>query len=442
MNLLSIIIPTLNESAYLKSTVTAVQEHATASIKNEIIVVDTGSIDGTLELARSLGVKLISESKTPRGRAWALNRGAKEAKGDVLLFLDADTLVPVGYDGAIDRVLSCRDAVGGAFEFALDGKQWELRIVEWINRSRYRIRPHFYGDQGIFARADAFHKMGGYPERRLMEAAHFCRKLKKAGKLTLIRKRAQSSPRRFLEGGVFKVLVQDIKIWWLDLWGYSTENFAKRYWQKNAQNTFFSVMVTLLLILHSEAGAAVEAWQLKKNKDGIMSYQRPMIDSNIHEVKAVGYANASLDQVTAFFEDGTRYEDWCYRCKDAKLIKKIGESERLIYYSFSLPWPVQDRDSVSLHQKTTDEKTGVVTHTILNADDAFPRQEGKLRITKLRGFWRFTPIDHNRTELLYQQYIDAGGYLPTWLMNRLSIDIPYHTVQNLRAFVENEKRND
>jgi cellulose synthase/poly-beta-1,6-N-acetylglucosamine synthase-like glycosyltransferase len=103
-----------------------------------------------------------------RIRAAALNRGAAEASGDVFLFLDADTPVPRGYDRTIRRALADPRVVGGAFEFALDGTQLALRLVELLNRVRYRIWPLYYGDQGLFVRASAFRLVWGYREQRLL----------------------------------------------------------------------------------------------------------------------------------------------------------------------------------------------------------------------------------------------------------------------------------
>ena len=167
------------------------------------------------------------------GRAHALNKGALCATGDVFLFLDADTVPPSGYDRAIRTALEAPDIVGGAFEFALDGNAFGLRIVELINRIRYRVSGLYYGDQGVFVRAEVFRRIGGFPPRKLLESSYFCKAIKGEGKMVLIRDKMKTSPRRFLKGGIYRVLAYDIKLWWLDFLGMDLEEHADNYWQEN-----------------------------------------------------------------------------------------------------------------------------------------------------------------------------------------------------------------
>jgi cellulose synthase/poly-beta-1,6-N-acetylglucosamine synthase-like glycosyltransferase len=184
-------------------------------------------------LAARLGVRVVTENPPLDSRAAALNAGAAHATGDVLLFLDADSIVPRNYDLAIEKALRDPRTVGGAFEFALDGPEYGLRIVEVINRIRYRIWPYYFGDQGIFVRADVFRQLGCFPRRRIMEASDFCRKLNREGRLVLIHKPMKTSARRFLQGGVYCVLAHDIRIWLLDLMRFSTEGYGPAYQQNN-----------------------------------------------------------------------------------------------------------------------------------------------------------------------------------------------------------------
>jgi rSAM/selenodomain-associated transferase 2 len=230
---LSIIIPTLNEARYLASAVEQARAHAVLGPPHEIIVADCGSTDGTAELSARLGTHLAGGWPPPSSRAAACNRGAAEATGDVLLFLDADTMVPTGYDRAIEQALRSSAFVGGAFEFALDGPQLGLRLVEIINHVRYRLWPLYYGDQGVFARADVFGSIGGYPERLLLESSDFCRRLRHAGRLVLIRKPMTTSARRFVEGGILRVLAHDVRIWALDVLRLPTQQHGPAYQQDN-----------------------------------------------------------------------------------------------------------------------------------------------------------------------------------------------------------------
>jgi rSAM/selenodomain-associated transferase 2 len=241
---LSIIIPTLNEARYLPIAVAQARHQAVLAAPHEIIIADCGSVDGTAELATRLGTHLVQKRPALSSRAAALNRGAAEAIGDVFLFLDADTLVPKGYDRSIQQVLADPRVVGGAFEFALDGAQLALRLVEILNRIRYRIWPLYFGDQGLFVRASAFRSVGGYREQRLLEASEFCKRLRRRGKLVLLRKYIKTSARRFVEGGVYRVLANDVWIWWLDLLGQPTEPFGQAYLNNNRRRGLLPAVIT------------------------------------------------------------------------------------------------------------------------------------------------------------------------------------------------------
>ncbi len=231
---LSIIIPTLNEADYLTGTLSSIIVNKCYENKPEIIVVDSGSTDNTADIARPLADKLILIKPTSSGKWEALNKGAEISCGEVLLFLDADTVVPKDYDKEIENVFINKNIVGGAFEFTLDGRQFGLRVVELINRVRYRVRHSFYGDQGIFVTKDIFIKAGMFPKKRLFETSAMCRKLRRYGKLKLIKKPALTSPRRFIEGGIYRVLLNDIKLWFLNKTkNFPDTNHADLYWQEN-----------------------------------------------------------------------------------------------------------------------------------------------------------------------------------------------------------------
>ncbi len=230
---LSIIIPTLNEADYLPDTILKAKENAYSKNIYELIVVDSGSWDGTPEIAKSLGAKLVKCDDNNSGKSHVLNKGASIASGDVYLFLDADTILPPAYDLLIEKSLSDAATIGGAFEFSLSGSEFGLRVVELVNRVRYRVRQRYYGDQGIFVRAEVFNRVGGYPGIPLLESAHFCRILRNKGKLELLSRAVKTSPRRFNKGGIYRVLASDIKIWFLDLLGLGVQKYADPYWEEN-----------------------------------------------------------------------------------------------------------------------------------------------------------------------------------------------------------------
>ena len=226
-NLISVIIPTLNEAEWLPRCIERVRERAEALDRLEIVVADCASSDGTTDLARSLNLDVAEGA--PASRSQALNLGARQSRGGILLFLHADSEVPERWDAVIRSVCERQRCAGGAFEFKLAGKGGRLRFVELVNRVRYRIWPWYFGDQGIFCSREAFEAVGGFPDVGILEDAGFCRRLRKIGRLKLQSPRMVTSSRRFLNGGVLRVLWQDTRIWFRYVLGGNVESAGAAY---------------------------------------------------------------------------------------------------------------------------------------------------------------------------------------------------------------------
>jgi rSAM/selenodomain-associated transferase 2 len=195
---ISIIIPVLNEEKNLGMAIASTR----TTPSTEVIVVDGGSTDGTAALAAALGVTVLS---TSAGRAHQMNIGAEAATGDILLFLHADTRLPVGFNDLVCKTLfSEDDIVAGAFSLKIDST---LRSLRWIERGvnwRSRFLQMPYGDQAIFLKADTFHKVGGFPEQPIMEDFELVRRLQQLGKIAIVSAPVVTSARRWLKRGVFR----------------------------------------------------------------------------------------------------------------------------------------------------------------------------------------------------------------------------------------------
>ena len=230
---LSAVIPTLNEEAWLPAAVASVREGAQGGGATEIVVADCGSADGTVEVARRLACRLVVDPGLD-SRGAAADAGAGAAHGDVLLFLDADCRLPDGWDLAVAAALTDPQVVGGGFELRLDGPERRLRLVEAVNRRRYRRSRLFYGDQALFVRAEAFRAVGGFRGARILESAKLCRRLKRRGRLTLLPLPVAASPRRFLAGGILRVFAADVLLWLAGLLRLPIDRLAGAlYWRPN-----------------------------------------------------------------------------------------------------------------------------------------------------------------------------------------------------------------
>ena len=220
---LSIIIPTLNEAAQIEATLrglTSLRERGA-----EVIVVDGGSGDATADVARPLSSEVLQG--TARGRAAQMNAGAAHAKGDVLLFLHADTKMPDDADALIAQAL--QDRHWGRFDVTLDGRHPLLRVVEVMMNWRSRLTGIATGDQAIFVRRATFDAVGGFPNQPLMEDIDLSAKLKRVGKPACLRAQVTTSARRWEKHGIVTTIV---KMWWLRaayFLGAKAETIARWY---------------------------------------------------------------------------------------------------------------------------------------------------------------------------------------------------------------------
>lgn len=195
---LSIIIPVHNETGTLEATLQSTQGTMYVS---ERILVTGGRKDDALRHAGSRGVKVIFSSP---GRAEQMNAGAREASGDGLLFLHADTCLPRGFGYHVEQILSQPGTVAGAFRLHIRGAFPGLRVIERLANFRSVRMGMPYGDQAIFMKADRFQRMGGFPEIPIMEDFELMRRLRRQGRVGIAPVAAVTSDRRYREMGFLR----------------------------------------------------------------------------------------------------------------------------------------------------------------------------------------------------------------------------------------------
>ena len=218
---ISVIVPALDEGVQIEAALRSAREPLVA----EILVVDGGSSDDTSARAAGFADRVLT---SPRGRALQMNAGAQQARGDVLLFLHADTRLPPGFAVAIESAVQA-GAVGGRFDVELRGTQRFLPVVAALMNARSRATRIFTGDQAIFVRREVFARIGGFAAIPLMEDVELSSRLRREGPIASLRLRVSTSARRWEEQGVLRTI---LLMWGLRLAyasGVSPERLAALY---------------------------------------------------------------------------------------------------------------------------------------------------------------------------------------------------------------------
>ena len=233
---ISVVIPTLNEAAHIAARISELR--AVSGI--EVIVVDGGSADGTLDRALAAGARAYS---SPPGRARQMNLGAAMARSPILLFLHADTRLPQDFAESVRWTLALEGVVAGAFELRIESARRPLdlaqggpeqrrtgrglRLIERLANVRSRRLQMPYGDQALFLTAEAFRQSGGFPEIPLMEDFNFVRRLKRRGRIAIVPAPVLTSARRWMKRGILRQTLLNQALICGCLLGVSPERLAR-----------------------------------------------------------------------------------------------------------------------------------------------------------------------------------------------------------------------
>jgi len=219
----SIIIPVLDEAGGIAA---ALGRLLPLRREAEVIVVDGGSGDGTAELAKPIADKVIA---SPKGRAKQMNAGAAAARGEIFLFLHADTALPDDALRMITLGLAATGRAWGRFDVMIAGTHPLLAAVSVLMNARSRWSGIATGDQAIFVKREAFASVGGFPDIALMEDVEISKRLKSISKPLCVRSRAITSARRWERDGVLRTIVLMWKLRFAYAMGVDPERLARRY---------------------------------------------------------------------------------------------------------------------------------------------------------------------------------------------------------------------
>jgi rSAM/selenodomain-associated transferase 2 len=202
MTRISMVIPVLNEADGIAAALAALAPLRARG--HEVIVVDGGSSDGTPALARSAADRVVS---APRGRASQMNAGAALARGEVLLFLHADTRLPENADARVLQGLEASGRAWGRFDVRIEGESVFLPVIAFFMNLRSRATGIATGDQAIFVRREAFERAGRFPPIELMEDIALSRSLKRISRPLCLADKAVTSGRRWERRGILRTVL-------------------------------------------------------------------------------------------------------------------------------------------------------------------------------------------------------------------------------------------
>ncbi len=193
---ISIIIPVLNEETCIGNTLKYLWKNSNGDYLHEILVVDGGSSDRTVEIAKKEGAKVITTSK---GRAKQLNAGARNAQGDILYFLHVDTLPPKNFDQSVVRAVAKGDQAG-CFQMKFDSDSRFLGFFAWFTRINIKLCRG--GDQSLFITKELFKRSRGFNEQYVVyEDNEFIGRLYELAPFRILPRHVKTSARRYEERG-------------------------------------------------------------------------------------------------------------------------------------------------------------------------------------------------------------------------------------------------
>jgi rSAM/selenodomain-associated transferase 2 len=224
---ISIIIPTYNEAENIGKVLDYLRKNSSEQSLHEIIVSDGISDDQTLEIARSMGAKIVNYKNT--GRAKQMNAGAKVASGDIFYFLHADSYPPAGFDD--DILLTINKGYGaGCFRMKWDMDHPVLNFFAWF--TRFNCQWCRGGDQSLFITRGLFNQLQGFNESyRFLEDYEIIPRIKKQARFKVIQRDIITSARKYRKNGVIKLQLHVAKTYIMRMLGIDVEKVAQAYYK-------------------------------------------------------------------------------------------------------------------------------------------------------------------------------------------------------------------
>lgn len=188
-------------------------------------------------------------------------------------------------------------------------------------------------------------------------------------------------------------------------------------------------------VLFVATASSSPAWERKLQRNGIVVDVRSVSGSDFKEFRARMRVKSSLARATAIMRDIPGYTRWMQDCKEAREIQKLSDSSGIVYSLQATPWPIAEREAVVRYHYSRSENPPTLYITIAAEPEALPQSNGRVRISKLKGYWSYVEID-GELEVTYSMHSEPGGNLPSWAVAGMVAHLPYETMSKLRVELE------
>ena len=200
---------------------------------------------------------------------------------------------------------------------------------------------------------------------------------------------------------------------------------------------FIQSNIAIIAVSLLSLSTLAQAWELQETEENapVQVWTQAVSGSNFKAFRGQVTINASLYKTLAVIKDTLNIPKWYHNTAVAQKIATLNHNQSLNYTVTTAPWPVSNRDSVTL---VTDkpQANGEYLIELSARPEELPEQENRIRIPKLEGFWKLVPLADNKTEVTLQIAAEPGGEIPSWLANSMVIDMPFYSLTNLKKRVE------
>ncbi|MEZ8061570.1 MULTISPECIES: START domain-containing protein [Vibrio] len=191
-----------------------------------------------------------------------------------------------------------------------------------------------------------------------------------------------------------------------------------------------TIFITCILLFSPIVFATTELpWIFVKSEDGIIIHKRPHT-AGLVEIQAQMQTPTTYSGFLLLLEDSENVPNWIDNVSNSRVLMQISDAENIVYTQFKAPWPAQDRDMVTYSKYRVED--GQFVLSIKDASNYLAKEAGYIRMYDIDALWTLQPLTNGNTYITYTAYANAGGILPNWLMNELSISSALSTFKGLK----------